>query len=186
VLTEPVPDLQGRIGWAGGEAIADARTYLSYFRLTHDNRVLMGSASGDYRRAENTLRQYFPQLGDIKVAARWEGAIDVSSDRLPVIGTVPGSRVHYAAGFTGNGVGPSWLVGKTLASLALGQPVRSPLLAARAPSLPHEPLRSVGASVVRRALLAIDDAETAGRPPPRWAGAIRRVPELLGLRVASR
>ena len=186
VLTEPVPDLHERIGWVGGEAIADARTYLSYFRLTDDNRVLMGSASGDVWRAEEALRQYFPQLADVKVASKWEGAIDVSSDRLPVVGTVPRTRVHYAAGFTGNGVGPSWLVGRTLARLALHEDVHSPLLAGRAPSLPPEPLRSVGASVVRRALLAIDDAETAGRQPPRWAGAIRRVPELVGLRVASR
>src|SRR3989440_11393426 len=150
VLTEPVPDLHERIGWQGGEAIADARTYLSYFRLTNDNRVLMGSASGDFWRAEKALRRYFPQLADVKVASRWEGAIDVSSDRLPVVGTVPGTRVHYAAGFTGNGVGPSWLVGRTLASLALGEHPRSPLLAARAPSLPPEPLPSFGASVVRR------------------------------------
>jgi len=186
VLTEPVPELHERIGWTGGEAIADARTYLSYFRLTNDNRVLMGSASGDYLRAEAALRQYFPQLAEVKLASRWEGAIDVSSDRLPVVGTVPGTRVHYAAGFTGNGVGPSWLVGRTIARLALREDVHSPLLGARAPSLPPEPLRSAGASVVRRALLAIDDAETAGRRPPRWAGAIRRVPELVGLRVASR
>jgi glycine/D-amino acid oxidase-like deaminating enzyme len=186
VLTEPVPDLHERIGWEGGEAIADARTYLSYFRLTNDNRVLMGSASGDYARAEEALRQYFPQLADVKIASRWEGAIDVSSDRLPVVGTVAGTRVHYAAGFTGNGVGPSWLVGKTLARLALGDDVHSPLHAERAPALPPEPLRSFGALVVRRALLAIDDAETAGKKAPRWAAAIRRVPELVGLRVASR
>ena len=186
VLTEPVPDLHERIGWSGGEAIADARTYLSYFRLTNDNRVLMGSASGDYWRAEAALRQYFPQLAGVQVAARWEGAVDVSSDRLPVIGTVPGARVHYAAGFTGNGVGPSWLVGRTLARLVRHEDVQSPLLAGRAPSLPPEPLRSIGAGAVRRALLAIDDAETVGRRAPRWAAAIRRAPELVGLRVASR
>jgi glycine/D-amino acid oxidase-like deaminating enzyme len=186
VLTESVPDLHERIGWKGGEAIADARTYLSYFRLTNDDRVLMGSASGDYARAEHALRQYFPQLADVKVAARWEGAIDVSSDRLPVVGTVAGTRVHYAAGFTGNGVGPSWLVGKTLARLALREEVHSPFHAKRAPALPPEPLRSFGANVVRRALLAIDDAETAGKKAPRWASATRRVPELVGLRVASR
>jgi hypothetical protein len=146
----------------------------------------MGSASGDYARAEHALRQYFPQLADVKVAARWEGAIDVSSDRLPVVGTVAGTRVHYAAGFTGNGVGPSWLVGKTLARLALREEVHSPFHAKRAPALPPEPLRSFGANVVRRALLAIDDAETAGKKAPRWASATRRVPELVGLRVASR
>ena len=146
----------------------------------------MGSASGDYPRAEGALRQYFPQLADVKIASRWEGAIDVSSDRLPVVGTVPGTRVHYAAGFTGNGVGPSWLVGKTLARLALREDVHSVLLAGRAPALPPEPLRSFGASVVRRALLAIDDAESGGKTTPRWASAIRRAPELVGLRVASR
>jgi glycine/D-amino acid oxidase-like deaminating enzyme len=181
-----VPDLHERVGWERGEAIADARTYLSYFRPTNDGRVLMGSASGDWYRAEEALRRYFPQLADVGIAARWEGAIDVSSDRLPVIGTVPGTRVHFAAGYTGNGVGPSWLVGRTLARIVLGDDVRSPLLAARAPALPPEPLRSVGASVVRRAILAIDDAETAGRPVPRWATAVRRAPELVGLRVASR
>jgi len=100
--------------------------------------------------------------------------------------TVPGTRVHYGAGFTGNGVGPSWLVGRVLARLALGEDVCSPLHASRAPSLPPEPLRTVGAAVVRRALLAIDDAETEGRQPPRWAPALRRLPELVGLRVASR
>ena len=186
VLTEPVPDLHERIGWEGGEAIADARTYLSYFRLTNDRRVLMGSASGDFARAEEMLRRYFPQLGGVKVDARWEGAVDVSSDRFPVVGTLAGGRVHYAAGFTGNGVGPSWLVGRTLASLVQGDDVDSPLRTRQAPTLPPEPFRSIGAGMVRRALLAIDDAESAGRRPPRWATAVRRTPELVGLHVASR
>jgi glycine/D-amino acid oxidase-like deaminating enzyme len=186
VLTEPVPNLHERIGWERGEAIADARTYLNYFRPTNDGRVLMGSASGEFPRAEAALREYFPQLAGVRIAARWEGAIDVSSDRLPVIGTVPGTRVHYGLGYTGNGVGPSWLVGRTLASLVLGEEVASPLLARRVPSLPPEPFRTVGAQVVRRALLAVDDAESAGKPPSRVARGVARLPELLGLRVASR
>ena len=146
----------------------------------------MGSASGDVRRAETALRTIFPDLADVPIAARWEGAIDVSSDRLPVVGTVPGTRIHYGLGYTGNGVGPSWLVGRTLASLALGETVDSPLLTRRVPSLPPEPLRSFGARVVRSALLAVDDAETAGRRPPRWATGVARLPALLGVRVASR
>jgi glycine/D-amino acid oxidase-like deaminating enzyme len=186
VLTEPVPDLHERIGWEGEEAIADARTYLNYFRPTNDGRVLMGSASGEFRRAEAALRAYFPQLDDVRIAARWEGAIDVSSDRLPVVGTVPGTRVHYGLGYTGNGVGPSWYVGRLLAGLALGEQVESPLLSRRAPTLPPEPLRSVGAQVVRRALLSVDDAESGGKRPSRLATGVARLPELLGLRVASR
>ncbi|HZU21049.1 MAG TPA: FAD-binding oxidoreductase [Gaiellaceae bacterium] len=186
VLTDPVPDLHERVGWERGEAVADARAYLGYCRTTRDGRVLMGSASGEWTRAEQTLRRYFPQLADVRIAARWEGAIDVSSDRFPLVGTLRGTRIHCAAGYTGNGVGPSWLVGQTLARLALGKRVRSPLLATRAPTLPPEPLRTLGASLVRRAILAIDDAETDGRPPPQWALAVRRAPELVGLRVATR
>ena len=186
VLTEPVDDLHERIGWERGEAISDARTYLNYFRPTQDKRVLMGSASGDFHRAESALRTIFPDLADIPIAARWEGAIDVSSDRLPVVGTVPGTRTHYGLGYTGNGVGPSWLVGRALASLALGETDESPLLTRRVPSLPPEPLRSFGGRVVRSALLAVDDAETAGRRPPRWATGLARLPALLGVRVASR
>jgi len=146
----------------------------------------MGSASGEFQRAEAALRAYFPQLADVRVAARWEGAIDVSSDRLPVVGTVPGTRVHYGLGYTGNGVGPSWLVGRLLSSLALGDQVDSPLLTRRVPSLPPEPLRSVGAQVVRRALLAVDDAQSAGKRPSQLATGVARLPELLGLRIASR
>jgi glycine/D-amino acid oxidase-like deaminating enzyme len=186
VLTEQVPDLQERIGWERGEAISDERTYLNYFRPTEDGRVLMGSASGDFRRAEAALRAFFPALADVRIAARWEGAIDVSSDRLPLVSTVPGTRVHYALGYTGNGVGPSWLVGRTLASLVLGEEVTSPLVTRHVPALPPEPLRSLGARIVRRALLALDDAEESARRPPRWAVGVARLPELLGVRVASR
>src|SRR5439155_16420203 len=107
--TEPVSDLHARIGWQNGVAVSDVRTYLNYFRPTNDGRVLMGSASGDLARAEAALRRIFPALADVPVAARWEGAIDVSSDRLPFFATVPGTRVHYGIGYTRNGVDPSWL-----------------------------------------------------------------------------
>jgi glycine/D-amino acid oxidase-like deaminating enzyme len=186
VLTEPVPDLHARIGWQDGEAVCDERTYLNYFRPTNDLRVLMGSASGDLPRAEAALRQLFPALADVPIAARWEGAIDVSSDRLPVFGTVQGTRIHYGLGYTGNGVGPSWLGGRILASLALGGDGESPLATRKLPALPPEPFRTLGARVVRRALLAVDDAEEAGRRPPAWAKGLARFPELIGLRVASR
>lgn len=186
VLTAPVPDLHERVGWQDGEAVCDERTYLNYFRPTNDLRVLMGSASGDLSRAEAALRQLFPALADVPIAARWEGAIDVSSDRLPVFGTVPGTRIHYGLGYTGNGVGPSWLGGRILASLALGGDGESPLAKRKLPALPPEPFRTVGAQVVRRALLAVDDAEEAGRSAPAWAKTLARLPELVGLRVASR
>ena len=137
VLTEPVPDLLEEIGWTGGEAIIDGRMFLHYFRTTPDGRVLMGSGSGrlglgDHvgpgilddvpaqARAERGLRELLPALAAAPIAARWSGPIDVSADKLPRFGTVPGTRLHYGAGYSGNGVGPSWLGGQILASLALG------------------------------------------------------------------
>ena len=137
VLTEPVPELLEEIGWTGGEAITDGRMFLHYFRTTPDGRVLMGSGSGrlglgDHvgpgilddlpaqARAEHGLRELLPALAAAPIAARWSGPIDVSADKLPRFETMPGARIHYGAGYSGNGVGPSWLGGQILASLALG------------------------------------------------------------------
>ncbi len=189
VLTAPVPDLAERVGWEAGEGVFDARAFLSYFRTTRDGRVLMGSAGGTVARAESALRTLLPALADVPVEHAWEGPIDVSSDRLPFFSTVPGMRVHYGAGFTGNGVGPSWLGGQILASLAAGADDRwtnLPLVTRRVPRLPREPLRSIGQALVGRALLAIDDAEAVGERPAAVARAVAAVPRLLGLRIASR
>jgi len=186
VLTDPVPDLAERIGWEGRDAVMDGRRYLSYFRTTNDGRVLMGSATGSVARAEETLRTLFPALADVRVARRWWGMIDISSDRFPFFGTIPGTHVHYGAGYTGNGVGPSWLGGQLLAGLALGEDVGSPLVRRHVPQLPPEPLRTIGTALVSRALLSLDEAENADVRPPRVATFVAGMPQRLGLRIAAR
>ena len=105
VLTEPVPELLGELGWTGGEAIADGRMFLHYFRTTDDGRVLMGSAGGTRPHAERGLRLLLPQLASARITHHWGGPIDVA-DRLPYVGSRPRP---LRAGFTGNGVGPTWL-----------------------------------------------------------------------------
>jgi glycine/D-amino acid oxidase-like deaminating enzyme len=206
VLTEPVPELLAGIGWTGGEAVIDGRMFLHYFRTTPDGRVLMGSGSGpigfggrlDRRfthdeptvaRAEHGLRRLLPDLAEAKVTHAWGGPIDVSSDHLPFFGTVPASRTHYAAGFSGHGVGPSWLAGQVLARLVLGvedELTRLPFVTRRVPKLPPEPLRRVGGGLVRAALLACEEAEEEARRPPLPARAGAALPRLLGLRIGTR
>jgi glycine/D-amino acid oxidase-like deaminating enzyme len=206
VLTEPVPELLAEIGWMGGEAITDCRMFLHYFRATADGRVLMGSGSGpigfrgriDERfsgdvptvaRAEDGLRLLLPALAAAKVEHSWGGPIDVSADHLPVFGTVPGTRIHYGAGYTGNGVGPSWLGGQILASLAMGTDddwSRLPLVNRRIRSLPPEPLNFLGGSLVRSALVSVEDAQEAGRKPSAPARFVASLPQRLGLRVGTR
>ena len=138
VLTEPVPDVLDAIGWTGGECITDARTFVHYFRTTRDGRIAFGWGGGrlapgarlggrvevDAEVAAETRRhlvEMFPALEGRAITHAWGGPIDVSPSHLPQIGTLDGAPVHYAFGFTGNGVGPSHLAGRILAGLATGR-----------------------------------------------------------------
>jgi len=206
VLTEPAPGLLEEIGWTGGEAIVDGRMFLHYFRTTNDGRVLMGSGSGpigfggrvDERfsrdgptaeRAEAGLRRLLPGLDGARVERAWGGPIDVSADHLPFFATKPGTRIHYGAGYSGHGVGPSWLGGRILASLALGgddEWTRLPLVTRHVPRLPPEPFRRLGGGVVRASIMACEAAEEDERPPPLVARAGAALPRLLGMELGTR
>jgi glycine/D-amino acid oxidase-like deaminating enzyme len=206
VLTEPAPELLAEIGWTGGEAIVDGRMFLHYFRTTQDGRVLMGSGSGpigfggriddrfsrDGRtaaRAEAGLRRLLPGLDGVRVERAWGGPIDVSADHLPFFRTKPGTRIHYGAGYSGHGVGPAWLGGQILASLALGAEdewTRLPLATRPVPRLPGEPLRRIGGGLVRWAIMSCEAAEEDGRRPPTAARAAATLPRLLGMELGTR
>jgi glycine/D-amino acid oxidase-like deaminating enzyme len=206
VLTEPVPELLTEIGWTGGEAIVDGRMFLHYFRTTEDDRVLMGSGSGpigfrgrlDGRftgdqataaRAERGLRRLLPGLAEARVERAWGGPIDVAADHLPFFGTVGGKRIHYGVGYSGHGVGPSWLGGQILASLTLGlddEWTALPLATRRVPSLPPEPIKRLGGGIVRAAIIAFEEAEEEGRRPSIAARVAAALPRLLGMQIGTR
>ncbi len=206
VLTEPVPELLEQIDWTGGEAVFDGRMFLHYFRTTNDGRVLMGSGSGpigyggriDDRftkdeptgaRAEHGLRRLLPGLADARITNSWGGPIDVSSDHLPFFGTVPGTRIHYGAGYSGHGAGPSWLGGQILARLVQGvddELTRLPFVTRRVPKLPPEPLRRLGGGLVRASIMACEEAEEEGRRPSLPARVGAAIPRVLHMSVGTR
>ncbi len=206
VLTEPVPELLKDIRWTGGEAIVDGRMFLHYFRTTRDGRVLMGSGSGpiglagklDGRftddlataaRAERGLRRLLPGLAAARIERAWGGPIDVAADHLPFFGTVRGKRVHYGLGYSGHGVGPSWLGGQILASLTLGlddEWTALPLVTRRVASLPPEPFKRLGGGIVRAAIIAAEEAEEEGRRPSLAARAGAAIPRLLRMQIGTR
>ena len=112
----------------------------------------------------------------------WGGPIDVSSTHLPTFGSL-GGNVHFAVGYTGNGVAPSHLAGRVLADLATGEDsdvVRLPMVNPKTRKFPPEPLRSLGAFAVRRAIIALDNAEERGARPNPLASAVARMPRRLG------
>ena len=202
VMTEPIPERLAALGWTGGEAIADSRFTISYFRTTRDGRIAFGAGVGaagfggrigdtfthDRRAIHRVVANFthlFPMLADVRLEDAWGGPIDIGADRFPEIGSRHGGRLHYAHGFAGNGVGPSRLAGRILAARVAGaaDPVAQlALVNHRQRFLPPEPFRYVGARVIREALIRVDDAYDAGQHPPPLASAIARVPGLLGYR----
>jgi glycine/D-amino acid oxidase-like deaminating enzyme len=135
-------------------------------------------------RTRESLTRFFPQLRGRRVTHAWGGPIDVSPTHLPIFGSR--GRVHHGFGFTGNGVGPSYLGGEILARLALDRRDERTRLALVEPGrklFPPEPFRYAGGSAIRRALLAKDAAEDEGREPGALTSLVASLPRKLGLRL---
>jgi glycine/D-amino acid oxidase-like deaminating enzyme len=201
-LTEPVPDVLEAIGWTGGEAISDARTFLHYLRATRDGRIAFGWAGGriacgarlggrieadpDVAAAiERRAVATFPALAGRRFTHAWGGPIDVAPDHVPRVGLL-GARTAYAAGFTGNGVGPGHLAGRVLASLALDARDDASRLAIVEPPpvrVPGEPLAWLGGSAVRAATLRRERLEESGRPVDPLTRLAVAAPRALGLHM---
>ena len=197
VATAPIGEHLDRIGWRDGLGISDGRTLVHYYRTTPDGRVVFGKGgmSGDFcfggrignavegasniaGQVADGFRYTYPLLADVDITHSWRGPIDRSDSGLPFFASLgPTGNVHYAVGFSGNGVGPCHLAGRILASLALEKRdewsqcglVRNP-----GRDFPREPVRFIGSHLLRRALIAADDAADAGRPPPLAARLLGR------------
>lgn len=203
VLTEPVPDVLEEIGWTNGDCITDSRALLHYFRTTKDGRIAFGWGGGRIAMGARTkgraevdaeviasatehLYEYFPQLRGCRITHAWGGPIDASPTHLPSIRTLPHGRAFAAAGYTGNGVGPSNMVGRTLAALALNHDDEHTHLAfvdAKTPRVPPEPFHWIGGEAIRLGLLKKEQAELFGHRPGRIASTVAKVPELIGFHI---
>ncbi len=204
VMTEPVPDLLEEIGWTGGECITDGRTLLHYFRTTPDGRIVFGWGGGrlacgarlngrvevDAEVAAEVaehLERIFPGVRGRRITHAWGGPIDVSPSHLPQVGSLPGAPVHFALGFTGNGVGPTFLAARAVSSLALDRRdeySRLPIVESGAGAwVPPEPLAYVGGSLVRSALLRVETAAERGERADPVSRAVCAAPRLVGMHL---
>jgi glycine/D-amino acid oxidase-like deaminating enzyme len=203
VLTEPVPGLLEEIGWTGGECITDSRALIDYFRTTPDGRIAFGWGGGHiamgarlHGRAEldpevvsqtaEHLWDYFPGLQGRTITHAWGGPIDASPTHLPLVLPLRGNRAFAAAGYSGNGVGPSHMVGRTLASLALDRRDEHSSLAFVDPSppkVPPEPFHWLGGEAIRLGIMRKEEAELAERKPDPVSTLVSRVPELIGFHI---
>jgi hypothetical protein len=129
------------------------------------------------------FRLMFPSFAEVPIEDAWGGPIDVSPTHLPTFGRIGDANVYYAQGYTGNGVAPTHLAGQVLADLvtrADTDNVRLPMVNAKPPAFPPEPLRSLGAAVVRRAMIAKETAEEQGRKPGFVVSQLARTPRRMG------
>jgi glycine/D-amino acid oxidase-like deaminating enzyme len=202
VITEPVPELLDELNWTGGECVTDSRAMVHYFRTTPDGRIAFGWGGGRVIRGariggraevdpdvisqvESHLVRFFPALAGRRIEAAWGGPIDVSPSHLPVVGEIePG--IHCAFGYTGHGVGPSHMVGRSLASLALGRDDGPAALAYISPEpmqVPPEPFRFIGGSIIRRAILRKEEALERGERPGAFTRLVAGIPERIGIHI---
>ena len=196
VVTAPAPERLQGLGWTGGECISDSQMMVDYYQATADGRVAFGkggwgiAVSGRIgprfdrdenrsRRVQEDLRRTYPTLRDTPVTHDWCGPIDRTTNSLPLLGHL-GGRPHivYGVGWSGNGVGPSVLGGKILASLVLETDDdwgRYPLVNRSAGLFPPEPIRFFGAHVVRAAVASKERDEIRGKKPSQLAVALSRL-----------
>jgi glycine/D-amino acid oxidase-like deaminating enzyme len=203
VITEPVPDVLEGIGWTGGECITDSRAMVQYFRTTPDGRIAFGWGGGRVvagarvnrraevdaaiaREVESRILRLFPALRGRRIEHAWGGPIDVSPTHLPVIGSLAGGSAHYAFGYTGNGVAPSRLAARALASMALDRRDSHTRLALVEPEpvrVPPEPFRFAGGAIVRAALLRRERLEEEGRRADPLTRFVAGVPARIGIHI---
>ena len=203
VLTEPVPDVLEEIGWTGGECITDCRAMVHYMRTTPDGRIAFGWGGGRIAcgarlggRTEldaplagtvaSHLRSFFPQLEGRGVAHAWGGPIDVSPTHLPALVPIRSDRVHGVFGYTGNGVGPSLMMGRAAASLALGrrdEHARLPLVDAAPMRVPTGLASWLGGNAIRAALVAKEAAEERGETAGPLSSGLAGIPERIGFHI---
>lgn len=186
IITEPRPDLLERIGLADGITVMDSRIFVYYYRTTSDGRLMLGKGGNTfafggrmmksfdepsrYRPAlTEALRDFFPAFSEVPITASWNGASERSSTGLPFFGRLAGHPdVFYGFGYSGNGVGPTYLGGKFLASLALGADdawTRSAMAAGPLGRFPPEPVRYLGSILVRNAIRRKERDEDHERSP---------------------
>ena len=154
------------IGWAGREGIEDGRNFMHFYRLTPDNRLLVGGGPGlvpyggsmdhdanpkAWEHLERFITSTFPALAGIRVTHRWGGAFSVTANSTPQIGTLHGGGAIYSIGCTGHGVAMTHMNGRILRDLVLDRKTELTELwfvNRRSFPIPPEPIRSLAVKAV--------------------------------------
>jgi glycine/D-amino acid oxidase-like deaminating enzyme len=190
IATEPLTDreiedtgLSGRFTWNNGKHMS------TYGQMTADRRIAFGHR-GSYlyngrvqkefslsdpvfEFVANELFRFFPSLRGKKVTHAWGGAMGVSRTLSPAVCFDDQSRLGWAGGFFGDGVGATNLAGRTMADVVMGRDTeRSRALwvnpedqkALSSKLWEPEPIRSIGVRARTKLMFLADAAESSQSP----------------------
>lgn len=152
--TAPLPDALDAQILPGGEAVADTRHVLDYYRKSADGRMLfagreayLGMPRDVARLVRPRMLRVFPQLRDVATEHAWSGTVGITVTRMPHFGRL-GERLLFAHGYSGQGVALATLAGRLLAEAAQGHCERFDVFA-------RVPARAFpGGQMLRKPLLA--------------------------------
>ncbi|WP_311568428.1 FAD-dependent oxidoreductase [Photobacterium arenosum] len=186
LITEPAPEHLKNQGLRDGKSVIDGRTFVHYYRTTPDGRLMLGKG-GNYFSFGNKVstvfdqpsryqailraafRRFFPAMQSVPLAMTWTGASDRSATGMPFFGRLADNpSVVYGLGYSGNGVVQSWMGGQILSSLVLEEDndwAQSGLVSGPKGAFPPEPIRWLGAILVRNAIRRKESAEDENQTP---------------------
>jgi glycine/D-amino acid oxidase-like deaminating enzyme len=195
-VSKPMPERLAEVGYTRGPLMSDCRVFVTGHRVTRDGRLNVGVTGGyigfgsivDQRfnspspRLEDmrqSLRVAHPALADFVPENTWNGPIDRTDSGLPLFGHLPSNpNIFYGYGFSGNGIGLTYVGGRIVSSLVLGKNDEFATCALVRPvrrGFPPEPFRFVGALFVRGAVRRRDRFEHLNRkvdPLTSWFASL--------------
>jgi len=135
LATEPLGDHLHRL-IPGGEAIADSRFVVHYWRPSADGRLIFGGGESYARHFPSDLAGFvrrhmlsvYPDLGDVAIDYAWGGTLALSRTKMPVMRRVR-AGVYTSGGYTGQGVAIAVLAGKLIGEAIAGDRGRFDLYA---------------------------------------------------------
>ncbi|GAM63406.1 O-acetylhomoserine sulfhydrylase [Vibrio ishigakensis] len=171
---------------AEGVTVVDSRIFVHYYRDTVDGRVMLGKGGNHFSfnnqvepmfnqqtkylgLLKNSFDNLFPHIGREQISSNWTGGSDRSTTGFPFFGNIKGqNNVFYGLGYSGNGVAQTRIGGKILSSMVLGednQYSNCSLTGGPRGHFPPEPVRWLGAMMVRDAVRRKESAEDKEQKP---------------------
>ena len=180
IISEPIKDRLEALKLNKGLAVLDSNLFTHYYRTTTDGRIILGKGGNTFSFNNKVIASYdgpstietflkksfvrfFPSLKNVKITKSWNGPSERTKTGFPFFGYHPqNSNILYGFGYSGNGVLTCYVGGEILSSMALDEQnewTQSNFCKGPLKLFPPEPLRWLGAMIIRNAVRRKENAE---------------------------